>query len=542
MNEGAASRGKAGVFGSSINPLQLFLQQGANRERQKQLQAERQRKDRDLFISDIEKHSPAKVRDPFFEEIQGRAQQIRDKSYALLDQGYNKEAITRMVGKDWGDLDTEVSRANMKMDTFDQFRAELKENKKFYLPETESRLNDIWFEGNRARPINDINTDNARPQVFENPDLFNVNNIAVEFMKSLPEKVNQYYTDMWNPLGQQYNVQETKTKLGFQYARNPQTGQDEIVIDERTGQPKISMTPDVYIQAVQNPYLSKLVERDLPKGTVEQKKQYLTAILEGQDPKDIKNRPQLGFKYRDESELGVDTGSSIVGSGDNSLKSYDKIGSDKKIGFDSISFGYSSPTSIPFSTTQGGAPDKTGTFSGIRTNPSTGKKEMEFVMPKQFSPGEKEIKYIPYDEKTFQQVLNSLTPKKRDELRKLKGDFETQYAKMGEYVLDEDKLNTDVDEITKYYEENKADVGSDKFNNGFSELINKLGLDKNAKSNKTLWWFNPNELTIGDQTVQAGDKEKLKQVLYDLQKGKYKKQKGQSTSANPGLIPQGKVR
>ncbi len=296
MNEGAASRGKAGVFGSSINPLQLFLQQGANRERQKYLQAERQRKDRDLFISDIEKHSPAKVRDPFFEEIQGRAQQIRDKSYALLDQGYNKEAITRMVGKDWGDLDTEVSRANMKMDTFDQFRAELKENKKFYLPETESRLNDIWFEGNRARPINDINTDNARPQVFENPDLFNVNNIAVEFMKSLPEKVNQYYTDMWNPLGQQYNVQETKTKLGFQYARNPQTGQDEIVIDERTGQPKISMTPDVYIQAVQNPYLSKLVERDLPKGTVEQKKQYLTAILEGQDPKDIKNRPQLGFK------------------------------------------------------------------------------------------------------------------------------------------------------------------------------------------------------------------------------------------------------
>jgi hypothetical protein len=153
MNEGAASRGKAGVFGSSINPLQLFLQQGANRERHKQLQAERQRKDRDLFISDIEKHSPAKVRDPFFEEIQGRAQQIRDKSYALLDQGYNKEAITRMVGKDWGDLDTEVSRANMKMDTFDQFRAELKENKKFYLPETESRLNDIWFEGNRARQL-----------------------------------------------------------------------------------------------------------------------------------------------------------------------------------------------------------------------------------------------------------------------------------------------------------------------------------------------------------------------------------------------------
>lgn len=300
LPKGRAARGKAGIFGGSISPLQYYLQQGANRDRQRAMQAQEQKKERDLFISDIEKHSPAKVRDPFFEEIQNKAQQIRNKSYALLDQGYNKEAITRMVGKDWGDLDIDVSRANMKMDTFDQYRKEFNDNKKYYKPEAETALNDIWFENNRARPIAEINTDAARPAVFENPEFFNMNNIAIDFMKSLPEKVNQYYTEMWNPLGQQYNVQETKTKLGFQYMKNPSTGQDEVVIDERTGQPKITMTPDVYIQAMQNPYLSKAVEKDLPNGSIEEKKQYLTSILEGYDPKDIKNRPQLGFKENQE--------------------------------------------------------------------------------------------------------------------------------------------------------------------------------------------------------------------------------------------------
>jgi len=252
------------------------------------------------------------------------------------------------------------------------------------------------------------------------------------------------------------------------------------------------------------------------------------------DKTTMKGDIKTGFRNNDDNGLGFgEEGSSIVGSGENSLKSYETISSDKKIGFDSISFGYSSPTSIPFSSTQGGSPDQTGAFSGLRTNPSTGNKEMEFVVPKPFAPGEKVIKYIPYDEKTFQQVLNSLTPKKRDELRKLKGDFETKYANKKEYVLDDAKLNYDADAITKYYTDNQSKVGTDEFNKGFSALINTLGLDKNAKSNKTFWWFSPNELTIGDKTVPVGDQEQLKQVLYNFQKGKYKKQADKIEPTDP---------
>ena len=98
-------------------------------------------------------------------------------------------------------------------------------------------------------------------------------------------------------------------------------------------------------------------------------------------------------------------------------------------------------------------------------------------------------------------------------------------------MLDDKKLDSDVNAITDYYKSNEDKVGTDDFNKGFSSLINQLGLDKNAASNKTFWWFNPNELTIGDQVIKVNDKEKMKEVLYDLQKGKYKKVKGQQEKA-----------
>lgn len=297
MASASEELGNATILGGSINPLQVYIGQQAARERQ---QAEKDKlaiKDRDKLIDDLDKHSPDKVWDPFYGEInQITNSHVRDYTRQAIDAGMPIPRIQQELNKRWGDVNTEVSRANMHKESYHGAKDQLKQYGDLYKPEAHTALNNVFFDGPNAKKIHDINVDNIAPQVFDNPDLMNKKAVAIKFMKDLPEKVNQYYTDMFNPLGQQYNIQDTKTKLGIQTKPNPITGQPEIIMDPNTGMPKINMTDDVYIQAIQDPMLQKIVAKEVPNGNIAQNKAYLTALLEGYDPKELKNRPQLGFK------------------------------------------------------------------------------------------------------------------------------------------------------------------------------------------------------------------------------------------------------
>ncbi len=538
---GGEARGLAGVFGTSINPLSVYMTYAAQRQRNKAALEQQYKASRDKYLEDQNKWNPEGAWEDMYDIVSQKVKAGRNGSLDVIAQngGIINDNV-RKYNNNWQADVNETAKKTMALkERYTKAYQDIESNPLMNKQYAKSKLNDKKDQW-RTALMTGTSIDDNMDDINMDPNAWDRNAVLNGFVDKLDDQVNDFFGKMIGPNGEYLTKTELTSKLPYETQVNPRTGMTEWKLDKE-GRKVLKMDDNLLILARNNNPLRLKMEQEV--GTDENKqKQWLMQNLPGFDKTKQTGDIKTGFRNSDDDSGGggVDPGSSIVGSGDNSLKSFDKIGSDKKIGFDSISFGYSSPTSIPFSTTQGGAPDKTGTFSGIRTNPSTGKKEMEFVVPKQFSPGEKEIKYIPYDEKTFQQVLNSLTPKKREELRKLKNDFETQYAKMGEYVLDEDKLNTDADEITKYYEQNKADVGSDKFNNGFAELVNRLGLDKNAKSNKTFWWFNPNELTIGDQTVKVGDKENLKQVLYNFQKGKYKKSKGASEEVS--LLPKGKVR
>lgn len=532
---GGEAKGLAGVFGTSINPLSTYMSYSAQRQRNRVALEAQQRAERDKAMDYLDKFNPTSKFNELNYRVADRVKaNVRDWYVGNVQAGNSGTLLKNELQNRQAQELAYVEETNAWKEQIDGLEKEIKADPIRYKTGENSALSavrDIY-----KNPDGTLRSDDEIRQSLLNvdalkfdPRILNTEGVVKSFVEKLPEQNKVLLSKAYSAMGYSPDEIETMVKSGLTYEmeKNPATGQMQVAFNDDLT-PKVVVDDKLYRMAKADPYMNSLMMD--ASANKEGQMDWLRKNVRGQGDKVSIDRQVIsGKRLIDDSESGgVDAGSSIVGSGDNSLKSYDKIGPDKKIGFDSISFGYSSPTAIPFSTTQGGAPDKTGAFSGLRTNPSTGKKEMEFVVPKQFSPGEKEIKYIPYDEKTFQQVLNSLTPKKREELRKLKSDFETQYAKMGEYVLDEDKLNADVDEITKYYEQNKADVGSDKFNSGFSELINKLGLDKNAKSNKTFWWFNPNELTIGDQVVKVTDKENMKQVLYNFQKGKYKKAKGLS--------------
>jgi hypothetical protein len=526
--EGIQGQGKAGIFGGSVNPLAVYMQYQAGKQKRQDLLDDEMRKQRDKLIDDNDKFAPKKTWEPIYEEVNQYVQNnVRNAWPRLREQGYSIEAARNIINRAKSEADVLASRGNVAEMKYNEAAGQIKDEeaaghfiKGYYRP----KLNDRIYNGPYAKPLAEIPDDHS--EIFKDSKGYNMPFIAKEIMDDLPMQIIQDETEKAGLTGSTFDQTKIGDKLGWRYDA---TGKP--IIDPRTGRNATSLTDEVFYNVRKNPYVAQWLEDNYGvDAPLEKQREGVANILGVYNPRTIEHNITQGHKYENNGD-GSGQSASIVGAGDNALKTYENIGGDKQIGFDSISFGYSSPVQIPFSNTQGGSADQTGAFSGLRTNPSTGKKEMEFVTTKPYgTPGEKEIKYVPYDEKTFQQVLNSLPKNKRDELRKLKGDFETQYANKKEYVLDESKLNSDADQITKFYDQNKDHVGSDAFNSGFSELINKLGLDKNAKSNKTFWWFNPNELTIGDQTVQAGDKEKLKQVLYNLQKGKYKKQKGKSTT------------
>lgn len=291
--------GNATILGGSINPLQVYMGQQAARQKQAAADQEQAKKDRDAIHDYMDKYKPEAKWDPLKQRIAQRVNEIRDKTYNLLDNAGNDtrkiSAVERDARRSHGLLNEYIGETDAWKADYDAASKIIEDNIKagLYKPESRSILRDVLYDNTgKLKDDNDIRAGMSQLQaIVEHPNNYDKNGVAISFMKGLPEKTNQYYTEVFNPLGQQYNIADTKTKLGLQ---TDNVG--NIVMDPRTGMPKINMTDDVYIQAMQDPMLSKIVQQEVPNGTVAQNKAYLSALLEGYDPKEVKNRPQLGFK------------------------------------------------------------------------------------------------------------------------------------------------------------------------------------------------------------------------------------------------------
>lgn len=314
--EGIQASGQAGVFGSAINPLQVYMQQNANKQKRLDDQLKYDREQRDALISDLRKFNPDKVWDPFYQEVNEYVQNnVRDFANTALQKGAPVSAINPYLERRKGEANTLVSKINWLKSTYEQGAEGFEGDDYIIQDKALSDWNDVFFNGGKARKSYEIkDADKQRQAIANNPDNYDMNKVAVDFMKSLPTKVTQQWTEYWGQLGKEYNVQETQTKLGFQYKIGA-NGEQEVVLDPRTGQPKISMTDEVFTQALQNKYLKNTLDKYVGDQPKEVQREYLTKILEGQDPRSIKNRPQLGFKKTKEDDTqkwGINFGVPVV--------------------------------------------------------------------------------------------------------------------------------------------------------------------------------------------------------------------------------------
>lgn len=535
----------AAVLGGSINPLSIYVQQQANRRKNEAAEAERQRDETSKLLDYNEKFKPETTFFDLNKKLNDEANAVRDKTMQWQQEGRPLPEIMNNASK----LHGAVNSLGKEMDGWQQAITE--KNKEINQHITDGRLKEKPAKDslrfgwrNNDGSVKDIPSvrqfmNEGINTIQDNPDNINPEGAVRFWVDNLKDQAREMYSTKWNDGYSPDDIESVVTSK-LKYERIPDGTKEGQLKYDKNGNPIPIIDNTTLALAKQDPFVKKLMDTYGGESD-ESKAAYLkNIIVPGSDIKSNSRQIVRGHKLTDDDGSGAGQGASIVGAGDNALKPFANIGADKQVGFDSISFGYSSPTSIPISTTQGGAADKTGAFSGLRTNPSTGKKEMEFITPVVGGmAGEKEIKFVPYDEKTFQQVLNTLPKAKRDELRKLKTDFDTQFANKKEYVLDEDKLNTDVDKISKYYTDNEDNVETPEFDKGLSSLLNELGVDK--KGGSVYKWFTKNKLKIGSAEIPYNDKEKIKEILYDLQKGKYKKAKGASATPE-NIIPHGNVR
>lgn len=290
--EGIQARGQAGVFGGSVNPLQVYLQQGANRQRREQQLYEEERKKRDDLIGDLRKFNPEKVWEPFYDELNQYVQKnVRDYAYGALDKGVPVSQINAQLDRRQGEATTFANKINWLKSQHADIGGRIDKDQYLDPNYYHSKLNDMFFNGRNAKPVNEIDTNNAEA-MFDDSKGYRFQNVINDFLKGLPQKINEHYTSYFDQLGKMYNIEETGTKLGLQY-----TPDGKVIIDPRTQQPKISMTDDVYTQALGNKYLTNILKDNLPPNASDaEKKDYLTQIMAGADPTMIKNRPMVGHK------------------------------------------------------------------------------------------------------------------------------------------------------------------------------------------------------------------------------------------------------
>lgn len=307
MEAGEGAIGRAQVYGKAIDPLQYYLQQGAQNRQYQAQQQQQQLKQRDDLIKELRQFNPDKVWEPFYDEVNRYVQgNIRDFSTNALSAGIPAQSLIPELEKRKGDANTLANKINWLKQQYTDLGKRIDDDDYLDANYYHRKLNDKIFNGNIAKQSSEIDLSDAEG-IFRDSRGYKVDKVLRDFMKDLPEQVNQYYTKVFEPLGQTYDIQETHTKLGHEYKTVMVNGKPvrQVVVDPKTGMPKINMTDDVFIQATGNEYLMNIVNDGLTEAgqplTTENQKKYLTGLLSGLDNNKIKQDIRLGFKKPESS-------------------------------------------------------------------------------------------------------------------------------------------------------------------------------------------------------------------------------------------------
>lgn len=293
--QGPSTRGNAGVYGGSINPLSLYIQQGANRQAREAMVAEQERKKRDEAIKDLRAWNPDKVWDDVYDVVNQYVQRnVRDRTSAMLDAGMPINQVQREADRSHGEANTIIAKLNGLGKVYKESGDAIDKNdfilnKGYY----HSLLNDER-DKIRTSAAAAIKTGQMAPyddNVMRNismadPTGWDVNKIVTEHLKGLGEQIKTQDAAWKDDAKEGYKLESISNKLGWK-----QDAQGRPIMDPRTHQPLVSMTDDVYHTSMQNPYLKVLVDHKVgPDATEGQRRAAMQDLLAPHDTMKYDNK------------------------------------------------------------------------------------------------------------------------------------------------------------------------------------------------------------------------------------------------------------
>ena len=157
---GRAARGKAGVFGSSINPLSLYLQYSGQRERNKAAAAAQQRAERDKAMDYLDKFSPNSKFDIFNRDVNEQATGVREWYIQQKQAGRSDYEINPQLKQKQGQILAYAQEADGWKKTIDELETKVNNDPIRYKvdgPDTlKSQLRNIYLnaDGSKKEDIN----------------------------------------------------------------------------------------------------------------------------------------------------------------------------------------------------------------------------------------------------------------------------------------------------------------------------------------------------------------------------------------------------
>lgn len=291
---GSQARGHAGVFNQTPD-FWRFAAMNQNKQAQRQKLIEDERKIRDELVQENAKFAPEKVWEPFYGEVEDYIQSnVRGFVFDARDKNIPMSRIQPELARRQGEARKLENKINHYRDVHTEMSEKITAEEKngFFQPGYyRSKLNDYFFNGRQAKRADEINTEGIE-NVFNDSKGYNLSAIASDFMNKLAPQLTEKYRKIASDLGEQFDVNTVKTKLGVMLKAD---GTPDI--DPLTGRPKIQMTDDVAMMAMENPYLRNYVIDNLGANPNPEKvKDLLRPVLAPYDPLSVQSQRRQGHK------------------------------------------------------------------------------------------------------------------------------------------------------------------------------------------------------------------------------------------------------
>jgi len=260
---GRAARGKAGVFGSSINPLSLYLQYSGQRERNKAAAAAQQRAERDKAMDYLDKFNPTSK----FQELNYRVadrvkENVRDWYTGNVEAGATGPRLKSELQNRQANELAYVEETNAWKAKIDELEKQVTSDPIRYKPEAISAVRDIYKNPDGTlRSDDEIRESllNADALKFD-PRVLNTEGVVKAWTEKLPEQSRVLLTNAYSAMGYSQDQIENIVKSGLTYEmeRDEQTGEMRPKLDDDL-MPKVVVDEKTYRLAKADPYMNSLM-------------------------------------------------------------------------------------------------------------------------------------------------------------------------------------------------------------------------------------------------------------------------------------------